>query len=171
VPASGFGVLVMTPFVYRDCAPEGACKLATIYVHRGFLPTPPDGRIPVYDRPEETIRLVGFVRPSEKPGLFQPGNDPARKIWFQRSIEEMAVQANLFGAGKPGDAAFTRFIDREAAPGETAPPIGIDVPEFLKAIPDNHFGYALTWWALAATNVIFLVFFVLARRKPKSAPT
>lgn len=160
VPVSGFGVLVMTPFVFRDCGPDGRCALATIYVNRGFLPTPPDGRIPAFDRPDDPVRITGFVRPSEKPGLFQPGNDPARKIWFHRSIEALATSANLFGNAD----AFDRFIDRQAEPGE-AGPLGIEPTAFLKTIPDNHFEYALTWWALAATNVIVMAFFLFGRRR------
>lgn len=170
VSPSGFGVLVMTPFVHRDCTPDGsspACRLRTVYVNRGFLPTAPDGRIPAHEQPEEPMTIVGFVRPGERPGLFQPGNDPARKTWFLRSTEDMAVASGLFGAADTGAARqdYSRFIDRQAAPDEAAPPFGIRVADFLKSIPDNHFQYALTWWALAATNLAVLAIFFTGVRK------
>lgn len=165
VPASGFGVLVMTPFVTRLCTAEGRCRLATIYVNRGFLPTAMNGKIPAFDRPENTVTLVGFLRPSETPGLFQPGNDASRGNYFHRSIEEMAKAADLFGANVSEGSPYDRFIDRQAQPGETTPPHGVNIREFLAAIPNNHYQYALTWWALALTNIIVMAFFLASRRK------
>jgi surfeit locus 1 family protein len=64
---------------------------------------------------------------------------------------------------------YDRFIDRQAGREETAPPFGIEVQDFLKAIPNNHFEYALTWWALAATNVLILGIFLASRRKREAA--
>ncbi len=165
LPAGSFGVVVMTPFVTRICRVNGPCTLTTVYVNRGFVPTPPDGNIPAFERPEEPVTLTGFLRPSEKASLIQPGNTPARGVYFFRTTEEMAKAAGLFGADLPSASPYDRFIDRQATPGETAPPYGIEVADFLKAIPNNHFQYALTWWALALTNLIVLGFFLVSRRK------
>lgn len=164
VPPSGFGVAVMTPFVTRLCDAGGRCGLTTLYVHRGFVPTPPDGRIPAFDRPDETVTVTGFLRPSEKPGFFQPGNTPARGIWFHRSTEEMAKAAGLFNA-EALPSPYNRFIDRQAAEGENSPPHGILIADFIRAVPNNHFQYALTWWALALTNVLVMAVYLLSRRK------
>ncbi|MCA0401691.1 MAG: hypothetical protein LCH38_12850 [Proteobacteria bacterium] len=166
--AGGFGVLVMTPFITRRCDSKGErCVLVNIYVNRGFLPTPPDGRLPAFDRPEEPVTITGFLRPAEKTGLFQPAGDPARGIWFQRDTEAMALANGLPGARETGIAGYSydRFIDREAGARETAPPHGIDAVSFLKNVPNNHFSYALTWWGLAATNIAVLVAFLFSRRK------
>lgn len=168
VPASGFGVAVMTPFVTRLCGADGKCALTTVYVHRGFVPTPPDGRIPAFDRPEEPVTITGFMRPSERPSLFQPGNTPARGIWFHRTIEEMAKVAGLFNA-EAQPSPYDRFIDREAAAGENAPPHGILIADFIRAVPNNHFQYALTWWALALTNMLVMAAYLLSRRKRDGA--
>jgi surfeit locus 1 family protein len=169
VPASGFGVLVLTPFVTRTCTPAGKCTLITIYVNRGFVATPPSGRIPAFDRPEETVTLTGFLRPSEKPTLFQPGNDPARGVFFHRTIEEMAKKAGLFNAENSAASPYHRFVDREARAEDNAAPHGIEITDFLQAIPNNHFQYALTWWALALTNMIVALFFVVGRRRQQGA--
>ena len=72
------GVVVMTPFVTRLCGVDGQCKLTTLYVNRGFVPTPPNGKIPPFDRPDDPITIIGFLRPSEKASWLQPGNDPAK---------------------------------------------------------------------------------------------
>lgn len=161
--ASGFGVLVMTPLVTRLCSKEGRCALNNVYVNRGFLPTQPDGKIPAYERPDEPVTLVGFLRPSEPPSLFQPSNDPGKKVWFGRDVAAMAKVAQLPGADAPSGSPYDRFIDREAIQGEVAP-LGIETRSFLKAIPDNHLTYAFTWWGLMLTNLVVLVFFL--RRRP-----
>ncbi|MFN3482577.1 SURF1 family protein [Rhabdaerophilum calidifontis] len=163
----GFGVFVMTPFITRICGTDGKCSLTNVYVNRGFLPTPPDGRIPSHDRPEDPVTVTGFLRPGEKPGLFQPRNDPARDVWFHRSTEEMALRAGLPGAihAEAASYLYERFIDREAEPGEQAPPFGIEPAAFLAAIPNNHLTYALTWWGLAATNLVVLAVFLRQRRR------
>lgn len=169
LPPGSFGVVVMTPFVTRLCSADGACRLTTLYVNRGFVPTPPNGKIPPFERPDEPVTLTGFLRPSERASWLQPGNDPAKGTYFFRTTEEMAVAAGLFGADG-GASPYDRFLDRQAAPGEATAPYGIAVKDFLKAIPNNHFEYALTWWALAFTNLAVLAIFLMSRRKRVSGP-
>lgn len=159
----GFGVMVMTPFVTRLCNAEGRCALSNVHVNRGFVPTPPNGRIPAYEKTEETVTITGFVRPGEKPGWFGPSNDPARKVWFTRDTEAMARAAELPGALSPSESLFNRFIDREAIAGEKAP-LGLDAGAFVMSVPNNHRQYAFTWWGLALTNIIALGFFLFRRR-------
>jgi surfeit locus 1 family protein len=162
--ASGFGVLVMTPLVTRICAPDGRCALSNIYVNRGFLPTAPDGKITAHERSEAPVTLTGFLRPSEAPSLFQPSNDPARKIWFGRDVAAMAKAAQLPGAEAPSGSPYERFIDREFVTGEAAP-FGIEAQGFLKAIPDNHMTYVLTWWGLMLTNLVVLGVFLRKKKQ------
>lgn len=159
----GFGVIVMTPMVTRLCNTEGRCTLANVYVNRGFVPTPPDGRIPAFDKPDEPVTITGFIRPGEKPGLFGPANDPARKVWFTRDVEAMARAAELPGTEAPSGSPYDRFVDREAVAGEKAP-FGLEVQSFLTSVPNNHRQYAFTWWGLALTNIIALGFFLFRRR-------
>lgn len=159
----GFGVIVMTPMVTRLCNAEGRCTLGSIYVNRGFVPTPPNGRIPAFEKPDEPVTITGFIRPGERPGLFGPSNDPARKVWFTRDVDAMARAAELPGAEVQSGSPYDRFIDREAATGEKAP-FGLEAQTFLASVPNNHRQYAFTWWGLALTNIIALGFFQLRRR-------
>jgi surfeit locus 1 family protein len=167
----GFGVFVMTPFITQVCGADGKCSLTNVYVNRGFLPTPPDGRIPPHDWPDDPVTIIGFLRPGEKAGLFQPGNDPRKGTWFHRSTEAMALAAGLPGAihAEAASYLYAQFVDREAAPGETAPPFGIEARAFLAAIPNNHLQYALTWWGLALTNILVLAVFLAGRRGRREA--
>ncbi len=170
---SGFGVFVMTPFVTRLCGADGKCALINIYVNRGFLPTQADGRLPPFYRPSDPVTLTGFLRPNETPGFFPPKNDPSRQVWFFRSTTEMAQLTRLPGAETAALAAanYSRFLDLQAGTNASAPPYGVETEAFLSSIPNNHFQYALTWWGLALTNVIGLIFFLASRRRRGTSAT
>lgn len=165
---SEFGVKVMVPFVTRVCGPDGRCTLMNFFVDRGFLPTTPDGKIPAYDRPEEPLTLVGILRPSEATTLLQPGNDPARGVWFGRDIGAMAKAKGLPGADSPSGSPYDRFIEREALGGES-PPFGVEAARLAAHIPDNHLSYALTWWGLMLTDLLVLMFFLRRRARGEEA--
>ena len=168
VPASGFGVLVMTPFDYEDCQPTArddktsACDKKIIFVNRGFLPTPPNGAVPAIETAEGGLDIIGFLRPSEVRATFQPGNDRDKKIFFLRDLNDLAAVSGI------GAINTSFYVDRQALPHEMAPPIGVDIKEFLKGIPNSHYGYALTWFALAATNLGILLIFLIQGRNNRA---
>lgn len=179
VPMSGFGVWVMQAFEYRTTGcmppkcwpncPDQPCPTDIMLISRGFLPTPPNGSIPSFETPQGEVTLTGFLRPAEKEGIFPPYNNPAKGVFFFRDAGQIAAFLKLPNAPKASDSlpAFATFIDREALPDETAPPFGVEVKDFLKAIPNNHLEYAITWWSLAATNIAVTGFFLFARRRRK----
>ena len=159
IPVSGFGVMVMTVFETEHCV-AGRCDSATILVNRGFQPTPPNGAIPIIETPAGPVTITGFLRPSEREGIFPPGNDPSQGIFFYRTTPDIARHLGLAGA-------FGHFLDRQAAEGENSIPLGIDVPDLLRAIPNNHLEYAITWWSLAATNLGVAGAVLLGRRRKR----
>jgi surfeit locus 1 family protein len=177
IPVSGFGVMVISVLQTEFC--EGtACWPAEVLINRGFLPTPPSGEIPSVATPEGSVTLTGFLRPSEREGLFPPYNDPAKGVFFFRSTEAIARSLNLAGwpvrqQGAHPALAFSASVDLQAAHDEAAPPFGINVPDLLKSIPDNHLEYAITWWSLAATNLAVAAFVLLSwrRRRDENAVT
>jgi surfeit locus 1 family protein len=177
VPISGFGVMVISAFSTEICQ-SGTCWPGEVLVNRGFLPTPPSGEVPPLTTPEGRVTLTGFLRPGEGEGLFPPYNAPQKGLFFFRSTEQIAQTLGLAGwplppQGRHPASAFTASIDLEAQPNETAPPFGINVPDVLKSIPNNHLEYAITWWSLAATNLVIAAFFVraLRRRRDENAVT
>jgi surfeit locus 1 family protein len=170
VPVSGFGVWVMQAFEYRDAPKDEHGKSYSVLVSRGFLPTPPNGAIPPFETPQGEVTLTGFLRPGEKQGLFPPYNEPAKGVYFFRDSAQIAKWLGLVGAqdfSEEVDLRLRSFIDREALPDETAPPFGVEVKDFLRAIPNNHLEYAITWWSLAATNLAVAGFVLAARRRRK----
>lgn len=170
VPVSGFGVWVMQAFEYRDAPKDEHGKTVPILISRGFLPTPPNGAIPPFETPQGEVTLTGFLRPAEKEATFPPYNDPAKAVFFFRDSAQIARHLGLAGSADDSEGkerTYAEFIDREALAEESAPPFGVEVKDFLKAIPNNHLEYAITWWSLAATNLAVAGFFLLSRRRRK----
>jgi surfeit locus 1 family protein len=139
-PLSGIGYWVLTPLV----AWRGG---KIVYVNRGFVPeerkrdyaAPPAGEV--------TVR--GLIRSPETGSWFTPKPNLQERIFFARDPRILAATglANVQGF----------FIDLEAA--ET-PPGGLpQAGETRMVFTNNHLGYAVTWYGLAATLLaVFLSF-------------
>lgn len=134
--ASGF--FVYTPMKLADGR--------YLFVNRGFVPydlkdpaTRPKGEV----RGEVTVTGLARDALKEKPSFIVPANNPAENIFFWKDLSAMAATAGLPAGAKV--APF--FVDANAAPNPGGLPVGgvtrID-------LPNNHFGYALTWFGLAA---------------------
>jgi len=145
-PLSGPGVMVYTPFR----AEAGWVVL----VNRGFLPQglSPELReealaVPSGDRP-----LTGLLRLGEKPNWTTPAPDQGDRIWFARDTTDMGAALNV-----PASDLAPYSVDLDAAhtPGVGLPQAGETVVRFK----NDHLGYALTWFGLAATLVgVFLTY-------------
>ena len=111
-----------------------------VMVNRGFVPedrkdpaTRPQGRI------IGPVEIVGVMRWSELPGLFTPEADPANNRWFVRDSTAIAQQKGL-------EAVAPFYVEQESPPAPGGlPRAGALQPSF----PNNHLGYAITWYGLA----------------------
>jgi cytochrome oxidase assembly protein ShyY1 len=123
----------------------------------------PDGRIVVVnrgyvlmDRQQETpagpAEIVGFIRWPEAPGVFVSDRDATGDVWFVRDPQLMA-KARGWGPVAPF------YIDQESP----VPPGGYPRPGPLSVkLRNDHLGYAITWFGLAAS--LAAVFAVWAAR-------
>lgn len=127
--ARGAGYWVMTPLATE--------RGFTLLVNRGFVPPERKGN---YDRPPGVVRLTGLIRASEPGGGFLRANDPAQGRWYSRDVAAIVRAQRLQGPVAP------YFIDAEAGSAGAYPVGGLTVLTF----PDNHLGYAITWFVLAA---------------------
>jgi surfeit locus 1 family protein len=113
---------------------------AFVMVNRGFVPegkqnpaTRPDGEL------AGPVSMIGVLRWPESPGLFTPAGDPARNLWFARESIAMAAAKGI--------TAAPFYVELESP----EPPGGLPHAGRLHpTLPNNHFGYALTWFGLAA---------------------
>ncbi|MFN3718114.1 MAG: SURF1 family protein [Rhizobium rhizophilum] len=135
VTSRGSGFWVMTPF-----ETDGGWRL---FINRGFVPddwTAPTDR----PKPEGEQTVTGLLRLTQPGGAFLRDNDPTGNRWFSRDTVAMAGALGL------GQVA-PYFIDANAS-GDGFPIGGFTVVSF----PNKHFGYAMTWFGLAAVFAFLL---------------
>ncbi len=136
-------------------APLATDRGFTVLVNRGFVPAAAlEGGSPA--RPgagprrsyplaqsapqgEKAFRITGLLRLTEPGGAFLRSNDPAADRWYSRDVAAIAAARKL-GVTAP------YFIDADATPNPGGPPIG---GLTVIAFPNDHLGYALTWYGLA----------------------
>jgi surfeit locus 1 family protein len=123
-----------------------------VMVNRGFVPE--QGKDPAMRAQGQIagpVEIVGVMRWPERPGLFTPAAEPEKNLWFARDPVDMA-QAKGLGPVAPF------YIEQESPPAPGGlPRAGALHPTF----PNNHLGYALTWYGLALVLAAsFLVWFV-----------
>ncbi len=132
VTEQGGGYWVLTPLETGEFI---------VLVNRGFVP--PDRRDPASrteGNPGGHVTVTGLLRVSEPGGGFLRSNDPATGRWYSRDVAAIVRAQRI-------EHAVPYFIDADATPNEGGYPVGgLTVLSF----PDNHFVYALTWFALAA---------------------
>lgn len=147
-PASGPGYWVITPFVLA----EGG----TVFVNRGFIPeafqeaavTDPQGE-------DGQVTISGLLRPGEPAGFMTPGPNTSDRIEWVRDPERLAAMVD------PALAPFAPFyVDLPAGPSGELPQGGETVMEF----PNNHLGYAYTWYGFAIVALVMLGFWLVRQR-------
>lgn len=145
--ASGAGYWLVDPFVLE----EGG----TVFVNRGFVPMGADPIPP----PAGWQRIEGLARSSEPVGSFTPQADQAERIEWVRNVNRLA---DLAGEVPAPVAPFT--LDVFADPAGGLPQGGETVLEF----PNNHLGYAITWFGFALITPILLVAWLWRGRRDRS---
>ena len=148
-PIQGFYLFV--PLV----RPDGS----TVVVNRGFVPTElRDATLARLAQAPAQASVVGLVRAPETRGMFVPENLPDRGQWFVRNLDDMAKAGGLSRV-----APF--YVDADATPNEGGWPRGGQTQIVLR---NNHLGYALTWFGLAATLVGVVAAAIWGRRSARA---
>ncbi len=155
-PVGGVGYMVMTPLQTDDGW--------IVYVNRGFVPAdkadPATRSLGLIDG-ETTV--TGVLRLPVDRQWFMPGDDIAKNEWFSRDPALYAAANPL-----PSSSVAPYIIDAvydPALPGGL-PQGGETVVDF----PNNHLGYAITWFGLAAcAGGVFIAFAITRLRHPTAA--
>ncbi len=151
-PRGGIGFLVMTPLV----TPDGWI----VYVNRGFVPR--DKRYPK-DRPGSTIAgettVTGLFRaPHGAP--WYAGDNISGNDWFSRDPKLYAKAHGL-----PPDKVAPYIVDADF---DAALPGGLPQGgETVVSFPNNHLGYAITWYGLAIALAGVYTVFIWRRLKER----
>ena len=105
--------------------------------------------------PDGAVEIVGVLRWPERAGLFVTPYSERQDLWIVRDHHAMAARYGW------GDVA-PFYIELESP----APPGGVPRPGPLTVkLRNDHLGYALTWFGLAAV-LLLSTFGILGRRRP-----
>lgn len=140
----GPGVWIMTPFARDDGS--------LVWINRGFVPSRGRDLVPHAAPPAGEISVSGILRRPEPRGAHTPTDDPAHRLWF---VRDPAVLAAAVGLDAAHVAPYTVDASADLTPAEGLPQAG----ETRLSYPNDHLGYAVTWYGLALTCVgVFAVF-------------
>ena len=140
---SGLGTFVFAPARLIDGS--------SVVVDRGFVL---DGA----DIPKlmpQVFEIIGYIRFSEKAGLFTPHEDAVKRLWFLRDHVAMA-RVNDWGEVAPF------YIDVERQVPAVALPKAGPLQVHLK---DDHLQYAITWFELAFAVAATFGFWIFGQRR------
>ena len=122
-----------------------------ILLDRGFLPEADKGQ----PRPPTALIVTGNLHWPRESDAYTPEPDPKTGLWFARDVPAMAKQL-----GTEPVMVVARRVEGDAQ-GISPEPVTIS------GIPNDHLGYAITWFLLAivwAGMTIFLLWRI--RRQP-----
>lgn len=148
----GQGWIIITPAVSDDGW--------AVIVDRGRLP---DSRLGDFARPEDEVTIEGVIRTHRGgKGIYDPVNDPAANLWYWWDVPAMLAASSLPAGPRPFPyvVQLTPSGDRGEFPRPDAPRANL---------ANNHLGYAITWFGLAATLLGVAGFYIrelLKRQKP-----
>jgi surfeit locus 1 family protein len=129
-----------------------------VLVDRGWLP--PERRRPETRAEGQVagpVSLSAYLWTGGWKGydFLRPENDPAANAWVWMELPRMAESTGLDGVVRG------YYLVADAAPNRGGLPIGrapgVD-------LPNNHLGYAITWYALA---LVLLVIYLLHQSRPE----
>lgn len=150
---SGPGYWVMTPLAL---AAGG-----TVFVNRGFVPQDSAQAFAAGGTVEPgLVSLTGVARASEEINSFTPAPDTAKRVEWVRNTERLAALA-----GPVPQPVAPIYVDLPAGADGALPQGG----ETMVSFPNNHLGYAITWFGFA-TLVPFLLWFWARRQRPAPPP-
>lgn len=141
-PDGAPGLHVITPLMGADGS--------AVLIDRGFVPErlrDPDVRGEGQVAGE--VSVSGVLRANHAPGIFTPEPDLVSRLWFARDAGAMAAALGVH-------IAAPLVIEADSAPNPGGWPLGGGT---RLDIPNDHLGYALTWFGLAlALLAVYLVY-------------
>lgn len=135
---------------YRIIAPLRLLDDRRIMVDLGFVPT--DEVEGAYDGARITVE--GNLHWPQEVDSYTPDPDTGANIWFARDVPAMAAHL---------EAEPVLIVARRIIPAVD----GVEpLPVNTSAIPNDHLGYAITWFSLAVIWLVMTAAFMWRSRQP-----
>lgn len=144
---------------YWVMAPVAVDGGGMVFLNLGFIPQADVGRLDALlaaNPLADSQQFAGIGRRAERAGPFTPAPDTEAGMDWIRDPTRLAALVGIESAVAPA------FIDLPAGPPGALPQGGETVVEF----PNNHLGYALTWFGFALLTPILLVAWWRRQRLP-----
>ena len=91
-------------------------------------------------------QIKGIIKRISKPNIFKPNNDIKNNIWFSVNLNDLKQYTGLIFSN------HTVILEGNI---ENSP-----LPKKIKAnLSNNHLKYALTWYSLALTILLYFLYF------------
>ena len=129
----------------RDAGPP-------VLVLAGWVPTGDAN----YSLPTGRSVFDGYIRAPDHPGLFSARDDASARVFY--TLDPASIAPAL---GAPNAAPFVLVVLGKAQPGVYPQPA-----EQLPRPPNDHLGYAITWFGLAATLAVVFTLYVRKALRP-----
>ena len=113
-----------------------------ILLDRGFVPQ----NLKNAPRPELEVQIIGNFRTVDELDLFTPEPDLETNYWFARDVPALA--------GALGTEPILIIVRETSESDPAVAPLPVD----MAGIPNDHLGYAFTWFSLAAVWAGMTVF-------------
>ena len=157
----GPGYQVITPFVIGDDR--------IVMVNRGYVPE--SQQAPASRQAGQIsgeVRLEGLmVWPSER-NIFDPPNEPGKKLWFVKDVTAMAQNAGY----EENSWSIAPFFVDSLETSENVFPVQSPIGGQTRVnLPNRHLEYVVTWYGLALALVIVYVQWLIKqtnRSKPEN---
>ena len=144
---------------------EGTCILVLlrraeglpVLVNRGWVP--PSRKDPAQRPAAQVPGEISFgavLRVAPQRTGFMPENEPQKNVWF---YYDLAAMAQALGVAQIAPFYLEASVDPRAPEGA---PVG---GQTRFQLPDNHLGYAFTWFSLAIALAV--IFFLSQRQERK----
>ena len=133
---------------YDVVTPFRTNKNENVLINRGWIDKELKGN-PSINSKKDSQQIVGLLRKIYKPNVFKPKNDLKNNVWFSINLDDLKE-----ATGEQFNE-FVIFLEDNQAKSPLPKKISIDVP-------NNHLKYAITWYAISVSIIIYYLFF---RRK------
>jgi cytochrome oxidase assembly protein ShyY1 len=146
---------------YFAFAPATVGDGRVVVINRGFVANSnPDASLRPIGISARAIDIVGVLRWPEQPTLFVTPYSKTQDLWL---VRDHVAMWNHYGWGRFAQADAPPFYIEQESP---APPGGAPRPgPLMVKLRNDHLGYAITWFGLAAALMIAFTVWAATRRQ------